>query len=108
MGQFEELIAEEYYTLYEEYQEICQAYRMTDRYGEMLSFDNRLLDIQEGCNLNQAIEIHRNIDEILSSHNLAYENLITYMDDSKVDYNPLIIREWKEIIVELNSLSFTN
>lgn len=106
-GEFDVQISEEYFKLYVEYQEICKAYRLKGRHGENLSFDNRLINIQEDYNLNQAIEIHRNIDEILSSHDLAYENLVSYMDDSKVNYNRLIVREWKAIIAELNALDFT-
>jgi|GEM_PF-2336170 len=107
-GEFEEQLSEAYLELYAAYQEICKAYRLTRGYGHVLSFENRLLDIQKYYNMNEAIEIHRNIDEILLIHNVAYENLLSYMDDSKVNYNQKIIREWKEVITELNSLDFTD
>lgn len=102
----EKEIYKQFYEMYEEYNEICRAYRMSDVSGKEGSFDNRLAEIHDDFKRSEILKTHKMIDEVLNEHKVSYKYLEKYMDVRNFDYHQLLVKEWKEIIIELNSLRF--
>ena len=95
-----------YYEMYEEYNEICRAYVISDVSGKRGTFDNRLAEMHDDFKRSEILKTHKMIEEVLRKHKVTYKDLEKYMDLRDFDYNQLLVKEWKEIIIELNSLSF--
>ncbi|GMQ62138.1 hypothetical protein [Vallitalea maricola] len=98
------------FEMYDQYNEICRAYGMSGVSGEKNTFDNRLVEILhddlKNFNYSEIVKIHKMIEEVLIEHKVCYKDLENYMNTNEVDYSRLLVKEWKEIIIKLNSLSF--
>ncbi|GMQ57460.1 hypothetical protein AN1V17_18550 [Vallitalea sediminicola] len=96
------------FEMYDHYNELCSAYRISGVSGKKNTFDNRLVEILqddlEDFNYSEILKIHKMIEEILIEHKVCYKDLENYMNTNEVDYNRLLVKEWKEIIIKLNSL----
>jgi hypothetical protein len=98
------------FEMYDEYNEICRAYGMSGVIGKKNTFDNRLVgtlhDDLKHFDHSKILRIQKMIEEILIEHKVSYKYLENYMNTYEVDYNRLLVKEWKKIIIKLNSLRF--
>ncbi len=98
------------FEMYDQYNEICRAYGMSGFSGKKNTFDNRLVEILhddlKDVNYSEILMIHKMIEEVLIEHKICYKDLENYMNTNEVDYNRLLVKEWKDIIIKLDSLRF--
>ena len=96
-----------YYDMQEYYTNMCKIYQ-SNQYSQFGAFDNEFVAIFQDGNRDEIIRVLNEIESILQNHQLDYLKLVEFMESDKVNYNKKMVREWDNIIDELNRIDFYN